>query len=124
MIALTKRSTVAQIPLDAAARFSPVDQEREEAVFPVVNQIKQAPSQATRATLLLRIPDALVLAKCIELVEACRETGFSIGVHYLNHRLAALSSTRQSDGSLPERLARPMEIWQRGLIAVAGGMGQ
>lgn len=89
-----------------------------DALFPVARQLREASSHARRAQMLLRLPDALVLEKFDDLVEAARESGFAPGLTYLQLRFAALHAVRRPDGSLPEGPTRALAIWSNGLHAM------
>ncbi len=56
------------------------------------------------------------------LKRACDECGFTLGVSFLEHRLAILTAPRDRDGKLPEQYLRTFEIWRRGFVALANGV--
>lgn len=99
-------------------RFAAEDQS------PVITQLEAAPTDAERAQLLLRLTDDLVLRYGDELQHTCRREKFGAGVHYLQLRTTALHAVRTRAGELPAAAAMPLELWRRGLVAVAGGMAQ
>jgi hypothetical protein len=87
--------------MNAIARISPV----ESGNFFVVDQILEARSHAPRAAVLLRLSDALIAAKCVQLQAACLEVGFHDGAHYLEVRHAAHCGTRSKQGALPRLIS-------------------
>lgn len=88
--------------------------------FFVVDGLLEADSNARRAGILLRLSDAVVAAKAEQLGDACREVGFPDGASYIAVRLAIQSATRTPTGELPPELVNQVELWRRGLAAIAG----
>lgn len=69
------------------------------AQLPVIREIHEAESDRERASILLRVPDT-VLMKYREVFEAaCRRVGFDTGLEFINWRRAGWSAVRQADGS-------------------------
>ena len=86
-------------------------------MLPIISQMHEAESDRERASILLRVPD-LVLMKYREVFEAaCRRAGFQTGLEFINWRRAGWSAVRQVDGS-----PRPdFEKVRRAFAAFASG---
>lgn len=89
-------------------------------LFPVAREVIEASSDARRAAILLRLPDAVVVTHGEVVAAACREIQFDAGVHFLGHRLAVLHATRLPSGALPDHCTATLEIWRSGMAALAG----
>lgn len=124
MIDIRIPRTVPQIPARRAARFVPEASRRApmvDGLFPVARQILAAETSAACAVILLRVADDTLVTKGQVLREACLAAGFSLGAQYLDIRIAALTAVRDREGRLPEQHVRALEIWRRGLVALAHG---
>ena len=93
---------------------------RRSAMFPLAQQILGAESDLDRVGLVLRIPDAILVAKGRILREACMSAGFRMGCQYLELRETALHANRDKNGQMPERFQRSLEIWRAGFVALLG----
>lgn len=129
MIDIRITRTVPQIPARRAARFAPLERVRvrkpvppADDMFHVAHQILVAQTDRERAAILLRLPDDIVVTRGHLLREACTARSFPMGATFLEHRLAALTATRDRDGKLPEHHVRSLEIWRRGFVALANGV--
>lgn len=91
-------------------------------MFPIARQILEAETDQRRAAILLRVPDDTVAIRGELLQRACEQCGFTLGVHFLEHRLAVLTATRDRDGKLPAHCLQTLEIWRRGFVALANGV--
>ncbi|MBJ3783389.1 hypothetical protein [Devosia sediminis] len=87
--------------------------------FFVVDQLLEAENNAVRAGLLLRLPDAVVASKVVQMQAACREVGFELGSDFLDVRLAHQSAMRDRQGNLPSPIVEQLEYWRRGMVAIA-----
>lgn len=118
--------TVAQLPARHAARFSPIERQRPakpaEGLFPIARQILAAATDQERAAILLRLPDEVIVTKGTLLKDACLASQFSLGAHFLDTKIAALTATRGKDGKLPEQHVLAVETWRRGMHAFANGV--
>jgi hypothetical protein len=90
-----------------------------ETAFPVAQQIIDAHSHAERAAIVLRLSDDLIHEQFDELKRACLGENFSAGAHYLSLRLAAQLAVRDAAGQLPMPATAELELWRRGLVAMA-----
>lgn len=120
MISVTISRTipaVAAAPTRAAAK--PVKLGRLGRMFPIAREIAEATSHARRAAILLRLPDAIVLSHGDALATACRSCDFAMGVMFLTQRSAVLHVRRGADGKVPEHFTQTLEIWLRGMTALA-----
>ena len=88
--------------------------------FVVVDGLLEARTHAQRASILLRLSDAVIAAKVEQLQDACRETGFQAGVDFLSLRLAQHCATRTKTGEMPKALVEQLEYWRNGMVAIAG----
>lgn len=116
MSAAVNAGELARMGLKAARAGKKLDR-----YSPHVRQLVEADGAAARAALVLRISDATIVDSFDELKSACEEVGFDAGVNYLALRLAALCATREPDGSLGAIHVEQLELWRRGLVALAGG---
>lgn len=114
--------TVKQIPERHAARVAPKPAPVDLDGLPVAAvQVFEARDHARRAELLLRMPDAVLLADGEAIASACRSVGFGPGAQFVEYRLLALHAVRQPNGELPQAHRACLSIWHRGLAALAGG---
>lgn len=88
--------------------------------FFVVDGLLEARTHAERASILLRLSDAVIAAKVEHLQDACRETGFQAGVDFLSLRLAQHCATRTETGEMPKAIVEQLEYWRNGMVAIAG----
>ena len=89
--------------------------------FFVVDQLIEAPSDAVRAGILLRLPDAVIAAKAEQLQDGCADAGFKLGSEYVSIRLAHQSAMRDARGNLPAEVTCQLEIWRNGMVAISEG---
>lgn len=108
-----------RVSLIARNRAAALRDERLAAMFPVARQIVEASAHGDRARLLLRISDEVLLEYFAALTDACKETGFDDGAHYLLERYGALLAVRDELGLL--RDGDRLELFRRGLAALAHG---
>lgn len=87
--------------------------------FFFVDQLHEATTDAERAGILLRLPDALVAAEVEQLQAACVEGGFPLGRDYLAIRHSQQSAVRDRQGNLPDQVAEQLEYWRRGMVAIS-----
>lgn len=114
--------TVRQIPRRHAARILPKPEPIDVELLPIVPaQIVTARSNARRAEIVLRLPDAVLLADGEAIASACRTVGFGPGAQFVEYRLLSLHAPRQPNGDLPEAHRKCLGIWRNGLAALAGG---
>lgn len=113
--------TVKQIPRRHAARVVPKPAPVDLEGLPIASaQVFEACDHARRAELLLRMPDAVLLADGELIASACRSVGFGPGAQFVEYRLLALHAVRQPNGELPQAHRDCLAIWHRGLTALAG----
>ena len=87
----------------------------DPAEFHVAGLIRTAASAEERARILLRAPDALVFQQTSQILRACFEVQFALGMQFVEVRVAAMCARRQPDGELPPRDAAQVEMY-RGLV--------
>lgn len=115
------RRTVKQIPERHAARVAPKPAPVDLDGLPVAAvQVFEARDHARRAEIVLRMPDAVLLADGEAIASACNSTGFKAGADFVGFRLLALHAPRQPDGELPEAHRRCLALWRNGFTALAG----
>lgn len=90
-----------------------------DALFPPAEQIIAMPTDAARARLILRLPDAIVHDQLGALMSACTEAGFALGAAYLTARAASFSATRRIDGTLPRGIAAQVDEFRHALVVLA-----
>lgn len=116
-----------RIPEAKAGRVLPrlprLRRRRDEEFF-VAAEIIDADTDARRAQILLRLPDAVLLEKTEALTGACRQAGFKMGLLFIGIRIAALCAARLPDGELPDHQRATLNLWTNGLTALANGGGQ
>lgn len=114
-----------QIPEDRAGRVQlprlPRLRRRRDEEFFVATEIIDAGTEARRALILLRLPDAVLLEKTKALTGACRQAGFKMGLLFISIRIAALSANRLPDGQLPDHHRATLALWANGMSAIAQG---
>lgn len=88
-------------------------------LFPPAEQIIGMATDAERAALILRLPDAIVHDMIGALMSACAEAGFALGAAYLTTRAASLSATRRIDGTLPHGIAAQVDEFRQALVVLA-----
>lgn len=110
--------TVSQIPLRRAGRVAHVLPRPDiENLPPLAAAIAVASSNRRRAEIVLRAPDAVLLAHGEAMAGACRQTGFDAGAQFIAYRLEALHATRRADGALPAGIGELLALWRNGLVA-------
>lgn len=113
---------VKQIPERHSARVAPRPAPVDLEGLPIAAaQIFAARSHARRAEIVLRMPDAVLLADGEMIASACRSVGFKPGAEFVGYRLLALHAPRRPDGALPEAHRQCLALWCNGLAALAGG---
>lgn len=88
----------------------------DEAVFPVVARIRAARRKSEIAVILLRLPDAILCERLVDIAAACEEARFADAVSFVHMRVAALCAMRTADGRLPRAAEAPLEIWRETLV--------
>lgn len=120
--------TLRQIPEAMAGRVqlprTPRMRRHRDEEFFVATEIIDARSDARRAQILLRLPDAVLLERVDAITAACRQAGFKMGLLFIGIRITALSAVRMPDGQLPDHHAATMALWANGMSAIAGGAEQ
>lgn len=101
-------------PSNAAIR-----RRREEGLFWITRQILRANDDAQRASILLSIPDLVLVNRADELKEACGACQFADGVTFIDVRVAATCANRDEKGLLPADKAAQLERWRCGMAAIA-----
>lgn len=87
-----------------------------DTMFPPAAQIIAAASDARRAAIILRLPDALTFTHAEPLMAACRDAGFVAGAEFILIRSTAFSAVRQIDGRLPAPIAAAIQTARAVLI--------
>ena len=87
----------------------------------VAELIRTAASAEERARILLRVPDALLLQKTADILCACFDVQFLLGLQFVEARVAAMCAMRGPGGKLPEGPAAQVEFY-RGLMSGLGGV--
>jgi len=106
--------------LDAkVAALAEVGDAASPAPTPLADQIAAAGSHASRATILLRMPDACLAAHHVDLSRICDEAGFDAGLAYLAAWVRCFHATRDGDGNLPAEAVELMDA-QRDALRWAG----
>lgn len=112
-----------QIPEAVAGRLGlprlPRRQRDEE--FFVAAELIDAATDARRAQILLRLPDAVLLDKTDALNGACRQVGFKMGLLFIGVRISTLCANRLPNGELPDQHRATLDLWRNGLQALADG---
>lgn len=93
---------------------------RNETNFVVVDEILAARDHARRASVLLRLSDAVLGEKAAVISDACTEVGFAEGASYVAIRLAVQCATRSPSGELPPSLVDQVEYWRQGMLFLKG----
>lgn len=88
--------------------------------FHVARLIRTAASAEERARILLRAPDALLFQQTSEILRACHDTQFVLGMQFVETRVAALCAMRDANGRLPARPRDQVELY-RGLVCSLAG---
>lgn len=104
--------------MNAVTQLKPA---RREAMFFVAEQLLDAPDNAVRAGILLRLPDAVIAAKAKHLQAACKEAGFLLGSEYVAIRHGYQSAQRDPRGNLPAHVTEQLEYWRSGMVALSEG---
>jgi len=91
----------------------------DSTLFPPAEQIIGMETDAERAALILRLPDAIIHDKLGELCEASVEVGFSLGSAYLTVRAVSFSAVRRLDGSLPADIQAQVDDLRHAMMVVA-----
>lgn len=89
--------------------------------FFVAEQLLDAPDDAVRAGILLRVPDAVIAAKAKHLKAACKEACFELGSNYVDVRLAHQSANRDRLGNLPAAAGQELDRWRSYMVVVSEG---
>lgn len=89
--------------------------------LPIVAQLLAAGSDAERAQILLRLPDALVFEQRMQLSRACLAVGFRRGALYIAARISAFVAVRGKNGTLPGHLETIQNEVRAELAALACG---
>ncbi|WP_131798364.1 hypothetical protein [Devosia elaeis] len=90
-----------------------------DTLFPPAEQIIAMATDAERAGLILRLPDAIVHEKIAELCEACVAVGFTVGAAFLTARAASFSSARRIDGGLALDVMAHLEDLRHAMMVIA-----
>lgn len=89
--------------------------------LPIVDQLREAPDNAARASILLKVPDAIVWQYCARLLAPCLEAGFRLGVSYILQRQCAGFAVRTPAGHLPDELQGQLETYRAAMFRVSRG---
>ncbi len=92
-----------------------------DTLLPIIRQMHDEADDASRADILLRVPDAVLLkfAKLFE--DACRKAGFKAGATFILLRLAALRAVRDAGGKLPADTVAHLDSYRTALAVLAAG---
>ncbi len=71
-------------------------------VLPIIEGLRDCRTHAERETWLCACPYGVIARDHLVIDRILSDAGFSAGVAYLGALVAAISSTRLADGSLPE----------------------
>lgn len=91
----------------------------DSGLFPPAEQIIGMKTDAERAALILRLPDAIIHDRLGELCEASVEAGFTLGLAYLTVRAVSFSAVRRLDGSLPTDIQAQVDDLRHAMMVVA-----
>lgn len=89
--------------------------------FHVAGLIRTAASAEERARILLRAPDALVWQKTSEILRACDEVQFALGMQFVEARVAAMCAMREPGGELPQLTLALVEFYRGLMVGLGGG---
>lgn len=90
-----------------------------QTTFYPARRVVEAPTHAARASIVLGLSDALASEHCDELRNACLAAGFEDGARFIDTRVLAALAERGPDGRLPSDIERSLEVWRRGIVAIA-----
>jgi hypothetical protein len=85
--------------------------------LPIVEQIRCAASSREIAAIILRLPDAVLLAHGEVLMAECRKARFTEGAQFILMRQVAMDAVRDRAGRLPDAASLPLENWRVALAA-------
>ncbi|MCK9514340.1 MAG: hypothetical protein M0R28_24345 [Pigmentiphaga sp.] len=91
----------------------------DSTLFPPAEQIIGMATDAERAALILRLPDAIIHDRLGELCEASVEAGFTLGSAYLTVRAVSFSAVRRLDGSIPADIQAQVDDLRHAMMVVA-----
>lgn len=89
--------------------------------FKLIEELQQAVGARTRAKILLRCPDAIMLSHGEQLGLECRRHMFDAGWEFCQIRRALLSAMRDEHGLLPDPVAGEAEAWRVAMSRYAAG---
>lgn len=92
-----------------------------DSVLHILEQLQDAAGNRERARILLRVPDAIMIAYGGHFGEECRRRTFEAGWEFCTIRWALMSAVRDEHGLLPETPARELEQWRVALSRFAAG---
>lgn len=87
--------------------------------LPIIEHLRNAGSEATRAEMLLKMPLIVIAGYADEIIDILRDCGDERALHYVTVEYAALSSVRDSTGGVPPEKRSVIE--RSILLNIAGG---
>ena len=92
-----------------------------DSMLPIIRQLHDADGDQARATVLLAMPDTVLLKYAATAVEACRRAQFEGGAEFVLRRVTAMRAVRGRDGLLPRHIAEEFDEFRNAFAAFANG---
>ncbi|RWK12516.1 hypothetical protein [Mesorhizobium sp.] len=73
-----------------------------DTMLPMLRQLYDADGDRSRADILLRMPDSVMLKYRGSIVECCRRASFEVGLAFVDMRTSILLAVRDENGRVPE----------------------
>jgi hypothetical protein len=84
--------------------------------MPLIEQMDNAQTVPDQISILLRVPDGIIMKYHVQFADACKRLGFNSGIDFVNLRIAALTAVRDENGLLPDAIASDLESARRAFV--------
>ena len=92
-----------------------------DSMLPLVREMHDAADDRSRADILLRVPDTILLKYAEIFEKCCRKTDFQPGLDFILLRIVAMGAVRTEAGHLPPEQIAHLESYRSALALYACG---
>lgn len=94
-----------------------------DSMIPIIRQLHDADGDRERASVLLSMPDKILLKYSGTISQACLRAGFQAGAEFVVRRAVLMGAVRDRRGHIPQPLANEFDTFREALADFATGEG-